>query len=216
MFDISEDPWENVFGGESNHRSERRPGTAPTPTTPPARTIGSALASSSSDPSHNAQRVQVANTSEDEQLNKKERGNHPNLRFSKIHCPSCSELRADLLEVLPTHYRLLIMSYNELTVEEMLVRLMQQILLSDDSSRLYGLEAIEAPMTPARNFTVAIQVLRSWELNMRTPIQQLGARPDSIRLFHAVQGLIHNMLKEDPEFAVEHGQIIRDTRLHSS
>ena len=90
---------------------------------------------------------------------------------------------------------------------------MKLALPSEDASRIAGLDSIESALRPAKSFSSALSVLRSWTHSVRTTVAQLGARPDSVRLFNAVQPLLSELLRSDSQFAVEHGQIIRDVRV---
>eukprot|EP00971_Amphidinium_carterae_P027713 546378-Amphidinium_carterae.1 len=70
---------------------------------------------------------------------------------------------------------------------------------------------LEKTLTPARSYQQALDQLKSWTKMLGTTVTQLQAQPDPDRLFESVWPLFEALVKQDPVFASDIGEFLRQT-----
>ena len=125
-------------------------------------------------------------------------------------------MRSELLDALPRHYKTACVLENALDVRAILLIVMKLALPSAEQCRLQGLDAVEAPLKPARNYTQALNSLRRWHHSLQVAIIQLRAQPDAMRLMQALSPLCSDLVRGDASFQVEYAQLLRDAHVRVS
>eukprot|EP00971_Amphidinium_carterae_P263536 5228263-Amphidinium_carterae.2 len=103
------------------------------------------------------------------------------------------------------------------TLAEILEVLFQKYLPSEPIARVDALAQIEAYLKPAKSFAEALRSLRAWKEQLIILVQTLNGRPDTLRLFLAVQPLLQSLFS-DSQFAVAHANItaVTNVRTHAT
>ena len=126
-------------------------------------------------------------------------------------------VRAELFNsVLPDKITSIAMQKGTLTVLDLLFLTFQTFLPSEPSARVDGLNAIETPLQPARNFSEALTTLRMWRQQILTVVTDLQGNPEPLKLFNSLKTLISNLISSGNSFATEVSQMYRNTGIKSS